>query len=98
LSWQGRGENALAYRRAELTRVAKATIAAMQRRAETQIERQSLDLRTQVVGMGVLSPQAKLFLESLASIDEAMAELRFEDVERRLEEEKPARRLGGYGP
>ena len=52
-SWHARGENALASRRAELRRVAQSSIAAMTKAAITKIEKQSLDLRTQVVAMGL---------------------------------------------
>ena len=56
------------------------------RLAFTQIEHMSLDLRTQVVAMGLLSPGAKLFLESLAPIDETMRALEFREVELALED------------
>jgi hypothetical protein len=99
LSWHGRGENALAWRRTELRRVAKAAIEAMKAAAVTKIEKQSLDLRTQVVAMGLLSSDAKLFLESLAPVDDAMRALDFTEIERRLEDEHlQQRRLSGrYG-
>ena len=61
--WQGRGENALRQRQVELRRVAKTSIEAMTRAAITKIEKQSLELRTQVVAMGLLSAEAKMFLE-----------------------------------
>jgi hypothetical protein len=54
-SWQGRGENMLASRRTELRRVAQTSVAAMIKAAITKIEKQALDLRTQVVGMGLRS-------------------------------------------
>jgi hypothetical protein len=92
IHWEGRGENALADRRAELRRVAKTTVEAMEREALLKIEQQSLDLRTQVVAMGLLSPDAKLFLESLAPVEDAMRSLTFEDVERRLEQQRADRR------
>lgn len=85
ISWRGRGENALAMRRTELRRVAKASIEAMTRAAITKIEKQSLDLRTQVVAMGLLSDDAKLFLESLAPVDDAMRALDFVEIERQLD-------------
>lgn len=91
LNWQGRGENAMAGRRAELRRVAKTSIDAMFKAALTKIEKQSLDLRTQVVAMGIVSAEAKMFLESLAPIEEAMQQLDFEEVERKLETEKQQR-------
>ena len=91
VSWQGRGENRSAERRAELRRVAKASIEAMTKAAVTKIEKQALDLRTQVVGMGLLSPDAKLFLESLAPIDDSMRALDFSEIERKLDKEQQAR-------
>jgi len=91
LSWQERGENALAARRTELRRVAKGQIEAMKRAVLTKIEKQSLDLRTQVVSMGVVSADAKLFLESLAPVEDAMQSLDFTQIEHRLEEEHQKR-------
>jgi hypothetical protein len=90
-SWAERGENATSQRRTELRRVAKSSIDAMLKAAITRIEQQSLDLRTQVVAMGVLSSNAKLFLESLAPVEEAMRALDFEVIERRLEQENQQR-------
>jgi hypothetical protein len=90
-SWQGRGENLIASRRDELRRVAKASIDAMMKAAILKIERQSLDLRTQVVAMGLLSPDAKLFLESLAPVEDAMHSIDFAEMERKLDSEKQKR-------
>ena len=78
-------------RRDELRRVAKASIDAMTKSAITKIEKQALDLRTQVVGMGLLSPDAKLFLESLAPVEELMRALDFGEIERKLEKEQQLR-------
>lgn len=91
LVWSDRGENALAMRRAELRRVAKTSIDAMHKAAITRIEKQSLDLRTQVVAMGIVSPEAKLFLESLAPIEDSMRTLDFEEVERKVDKEHQQR-------
>lgn len=91
VSWQGRGENALRDRRTELRRVAKTSIEAMTKAAITKIEKQSLDLRTQVVGMGLLSSDARLFLESLAPVEDAMRALDFAEIEQKLEQEKTLR-------
>lgn len=84
VSWLGRGQNALTSRRTELRRVAKTSIEAMRRAAETRIDKQSLHLRTQVVGMGIMSAEAKMFLESLAPIEESMQMLEFVEIERKL--------------
>lgn len=91
LVWQGRGQNLLAQRRAELRQVAKTTIEAMYKAAITRIEKQSLDLRTQVVSLGTMSDNARLFLESLAPVDDAMTNLEFSEIERRLDDQKTKR-------
>jgi hypothetical protein len=91
MTWQGRGENALAQRRTELRRVAQSSIEAMKKAAITKIEKQSLDLRTQVVAMGLLSADAKEFLESLAPVEEAMRSLDFAEMEQKLEREQKQR-------
>jgi hypothetical protein len=90
-TWQGRGENMLAMRRAELRRVAKTSIDAMIKAAITKIEKQALDLRTQVVGMGLLSADAKMFLESLAPVEDSMRALDFGEIEKKLEKEQQLR-------
>lgn len=89
--WAERGENAVADRRAELRRVAKTSIDAMTKAAITKIEKQSLDLRAQVVAMGLLSADAKLFLDSLAPVEEAMRSLDFGEIELKLEKEQQLR-------
>jgi hypothetical protein len=90
-SWAGRGENMLASRRTELRRVAKTSIDAMTKAAITKIEKQSLDLRTQVISMGLISPDAKMFLESLAPVEESMRALDFGEIEKKLEKEQQLR-------
>jgi hypothetical protein len=92
LEWRRRGENASRERRAELRNVAKTEIAAMSRAAITKIEKQSLELRTQVVALGLLSPAAKAFLESLASVEQTMRALDFGQIEQKLTEQKVEQR------
>jgi hypothetical protein len=91
LAWQGRGENATSQRRSELRRVAKTSIEAMTKAALTKIEKQSLDLRTQVVSMGLLSADARMFLDSLAPVEDAMRSLDFAEIEQKLEKERSLR-------
>jgi hypothetical protein len=97
VSWHGRGENAIASRRLELRRVAKSKIEAMEKAAITKIDRMSLDLRTQVIAMGLMSQEAKLFLESLAPIDEVMRALDVRDIEDAADTERRRLRGGYYG-
>lgn len=85
ISWQGRGENALKERRTELRGVAKAQVKAMMAEAVVKVERESLDLRTQIVALGLLSPEAKMFLQTLKPVEAAMQALAFDDIEKKLE-------------
>lgn len=89
--WRGRGADAIKERQAELRRAAKAKIDEMSKKAVLKIERQSLDLRTQVVAMGLLSDEARLFLESLATVDEAMQMLDFKAIEQPVIEDQSKR-------
>jgi len=98
LSWHGRGENGVRDRQIELRRVAKASIEEMSKAALLKIECQSLDLRTQIVALGLLSDEAKLFLDSLAPVEEAMSMLEFAAIEKRLEIKKADRKRLGYDP
>jgi hypothetical protein len=71
--------------------VAKTSIDAMTKAAITRIEKQALDLRTEVVGMGLLSSDAKMFLESLAPVEDSMRALDFSEIEKKLEKEQQLR-------
>lgn len=95
-SWQGRGENMMKDRRAELRRVAKAEVEAMAARAIVKVERESLDLRTQVVAMGLLSPEATTFLNTLKPVEEIMPRLDFANVEQKLAVEQSSRKQLNY--
>ena len=101
LGWEGRGQMKAASRRAELRRVAKAECDAMLAAATTKIERQSLALRTQVVSMALLTPEASIFLESLAPVEEAMHAIDFAAIETKMMEDKRRQQSGqrrlGYG-
>lgn len=95
-SWSGRGENALKERRVELRRVAKTSVDAMAARAVVKVEQDSLDLRTQVVAMGLLSDDAKTFLNTLRPVEEAMHRLDFSEIDKALQIEKTARKTIGF--
>ncbi len=101
LSWEGRGQMKTEARRAELRRVAKSEIEAMKSSAMTKIRKQGLDLRTQVVSMGLLTAEAQMFLESLAPIEESMTGIDFATIETKLIEQQrrqgPGQRRLGYG-
>lgn len=95
-TWHGRGQNMLASRRAELRRVAEAEIDAMKAATLTKIERQGLELRTQVITRSLLSAEAKLFLDSFAPIEDSMRELDFVAMQKKLDGEREGRRQLPY--
>ena len=97
LSWNGRGQMRSASRRQELTRVAKAECEAMLASAKTSIQKQSLDLRTQIVALGLLTPAAQMFLESLAPVEDAMRSLDFGAVETKMIEQRARQRQPRIG-
>lgn len=67
--WYGRGQNAVASRRAELRRMAKSRIDAMEQETVVKIERLSLAAQTEVIANGLQSEASRAFLENLPSID-----------------------------
>jgi|SRR5581483_10084627 len=98
LSWEGRGQMKTASRREELRRVAKREVEAMKAAALTKIRRQSLDLRTQVVSMSLVTAEAALFLDSFAPVEEAMHSIDFSAIETKmLEQQATTKRLGHGG-
>ena len=97
IGWNGRGENACKNRREELRRVAKAEVEAMAARAIVKVEQESLDLRTQVVAMGLLSDSAQTFLQTLKPVEEVMHKLDFAAIDKKLELQNADRRKAlGY--
>lgn len=97
LNWNGRGQMGSANRRAELRRVAISEIDAMKAAAMTKIRKQSLDLRTQVVSLSLITDDAKMFLESLAPVEEAMTSVDFGEIEAKMLRQKNATRRLGHG-
>jgi hypothetical protein len=85
ISWHQRGENSAKERRTELRSVAKSAVKAMMAEAAVKVEREALDLRTQIVALGLLSPDAQVFLQTLRPVEQAMHALEFGDIEKRLE-------------
>jgi hypothetical protein len=85
ISWHGRGENMLKGRRSELRNVAKAEVKAMMAAAVMKVEREALDLRTQVVSLGLVTAEAQQFLQTLKPVESVMHELQFHAVVAKLE-------------
>ena len=75
LRWYGRGQNAVASRRAEFRKVAKTRLDAMEKAARTEIERASVEAQTRLIADGLTTEAAKAFLESLPSVESLMPEL-----------------------
>ena len=79
--WYGRGENAVAQRRAELRKKADAEIAAIRRRARTKIEQWSLEAQTKLVAQNLTSDSAKAFLDNMPSTEALMPSLEMQQVQ-----------------
>jgi hypothetical protein len=94
LSWYSRGENAVAERRGELRQVARTRIAALEKQARTEIERQSVELQTQLVAGGLESSAARAFLEAMPTPAALMPPL---DVRALEAATRPQSRLALYG-
>lgn len=91
-SWQARGEHLLKERQTELRRVAKAEAEAMATRALSDIRKEALDLRTQVLKSAELTASAVSFLETLRPVETRMKMLKFAAVERKLDSLGPTER------
>lgn len=96
-SWARRGENEYEARRAELRRVAKAEIDALEKVARVQIEQASVAAQTEVIANGLSSVAAIEFLKSMPAIDSMMPALDVTTIQAKLAEK--ARQTRGYvGP
>ncbi len=91
LDWYSRGQNAVASRRAELRRVAKAKIAAIERETVAKIERMSLEAQTEVISHGLESEAARGFLERMPTIEVLMPALNAAEI-KQIEDKKNKKR------
>jgi hypothetical protein len=94
-AWTQRGENAYNERRAELRRVAKAEIEAMEKVARVQIEQASVQAQTEVIANGLTSAAAIEFLRSMPAIETMIPALDITAIQAKLAER--ARRSPSYG-
>lgn len=95
--WLSRGENAYQERRAELRRVAKAEIDALEKVARVQIEQASVQAQTEVIANGLSSPAALEFFKSMPPIETMMPALDISAIQAKLADR--ARQMRGYsGP
>lgn len=78
--WCERGQNAVAGRRAELRRMAKSRIDAIERETQTKIERLSLTAQTEVIANGLQSVAAREFLERMPSLESLMPQIDLKEI------------------
>ena len=89
--WQRTGPYAVEYELNDLRRAAYKRIDAMERQAVAEIDRNALDVQTQLVRAGLTSETAVGFLESMPSVVDLMPAVDMTELE------KPNRRSLGMG-
>jgi hypothetical protein len=81
LCWSSRGYgNTIEKRRAELRRMARAQVEAIERKAIVQIELSCLEAQTALAVAGLSTEAAKLFIEKLPKIEALMPALSFAEI------------------
>lgn len=84
--WNGRGQNMMAWRMAELRRAAKKRIEAVEAEAVTKIERLSLESQTALLADGLDTDAAHRFLEAAKSdMAQIMPSITIIEVEKMME-------------
>ena len=78
------GRNAVASRRAELTKVANTRIDHLLKQAKHVIEAKSVETQTQLLADGLTSADAKRFLETMRTPAELMPAVTVEEVQKLL--------------
>lgn len=81
-SWQAQGPVAVAFEQNDLRRAAYKRIEASERTAVAEIDRQLLEVQTQLVRAGLTSDAALGFLETMPSVDELMPSVDLAMLER----------------
>jgi hypothetical protein len=80
--WHSRGENVVASRRAELRRMAKKRIEAIEAAAITEIEQASVTAQTEVLRVGLTSQAAFAFVDKMPALESLMPKLDFKVIEK----------------
>lgn len=88
MGWYGRGESALANRRAEHRKMASTRIVAMEKAAKAKIETYSLEAQTELVREGLTSEAAHKFLTEMPSVEALMPIMAAEDVRNLIEDSR----------
>jgi len=86
--WWDRGENAVKERRGELRKVATSRIAALEKAAIVEIERQSLQAQIKLAEHMLSSEAAQEFLASMPTVEELMPPLELQSIESMLKREQ----------
>ena len=87
-TWYDRGQNATKERRAELRRLAHRKIEAIEKNARATIERQSLEVQTQLFASALTSDAAKSFLKAMPSIESLMQPLDISTLESSIDSKR----------
>jgi hypothetical protein len=82
--WWDRGQNAVASRRAELTRVAHGKIDQRQREAVQQIERKAAEFQTRILAGTLQSAEAVALLEAMPTVERLMPEISVQEIQQQL--------------
>ncbi len=91
MGWRGQGEQGSKERRADLRRMAKTQIDALEAAAMTRIDEASVDQQTALVTDGLTSEAAHLFLEQMPTAENLMPVLDVDEVKTLLSSDKDAR-------
>lgn len=94
LGWYGRGENAIAARRAELRTLAKAKIAAVGKEAKTAIEARTADVIVELISGGLESDAARVALASIPTPAQLMPTVDIAAIEAASDDSRTGRRRG----
>lgn len=96
MGWERRGENEFTNRRAELRRVAKAEIEALEKKALAKIEADSVNAQSQIIASGLTSQAAIEFLSSMPTVESLMPAVDLTRIEARLVEKQAKQGRIGY--
>lgn len=86
--WNPRGDNAWPQRRAELRRVAKAEIEAVEQKARGQIEQISVEAQTQIISHGLESAAAQQFFQNMPSVEKLMPSIEVHKIEHAVQQKR----------
>ena len=81
LGWYRRGENAIAERRVELTKVAKSRFKADAAAAKVELERQEAEAHGELIGPSLTSDRARELLAQMPSVDQLMPRITVAEIE-----------------